>query len=117
MRQTQSRSPEGLEKMMTVIVTACAAFGLTVSEAKTGIMCLHTKDGEHVPLIATACTNKLSSLCTCAGLSAEIGTSDVSTQRVESRRHGRTPGGKMETYGRPSSPLRLERADAEQRAS
>ena len=25
-----SRSPEGLEKMMTVIVTACAAFGLTV---------------------------------------------------------------------------------------
>ena len=36
-----SRSPEGLEKMMTAIVTACAAFGLTVSEAKTEIMCLH----------------------------------------------------------------------------
>ena len=29
-----SRSPEGLEKMMTVIVTACATFGLTVSEAQ-----------------------------------------------------------------------------------
>ena len=26
-----SRSPEGLKKMMTIIVTACAAFGLTVS--------------------------------------------------------------------------------------
>ena len=35
-----SRSPEGLGKMMTVIVTTCAAFGLTVSEAKTEIMCL-----------------------------------------------------------------------------
>ena len=40
-----SRSPQGLEKMMTVIVTACAAFGQTVSEAKTEIMCLQTKGG------------------------------------------------------------------------
>ena len=30
-----SRSLEGLERMMTVIVTACSSFGLTVSEAKT----------------------------------------------------------------------------------
>ena len=30
-----SRSSEGLERMMTVIVTASSAFGLTVSEAKT----------------------------------------------------------------------------------
>ena len=37
------RSPEGLEEMMTVIVAACVAFGLTVSEAKTEIMCLQTK--------------------------------------------------------------------------
>ena len=35
-----SRSPEGLEKMMAVIATACASFELTVSEAKTEIMCL-----------------------------------------------------------------------------
>ena len=34
---------------MMVIVTACAAFGLTVSEAKTEIMCLQTKGGRHVP--------------------------------------------------------------------
>ena len=39
---------------MTVIVTACAAFGLTVSEAKTEIMCLQTKGGEHVPFTVTA---------------------------------------------------------------
>ena len=35
-----SRSPERLRKMMGVIVVVCAAFGLTVSEAKTEIMCL-----------------------------------------------------------------------------
>ena len=33
-----SRSSEGLERMMTVIVTACSSFGLTVSEAKTEII-------------------------------------------------------------------------------
>ena len=49
-----SRSLEGLEKMMTVIVPACAAFGLTVSEAKTEIMCLQTKGGGHVPFTVTA---------------------------------------------------------------
>ena len=49
-----SRSPEWLEKMMTVIVTACATFGLTVSEAKTDIMCLQTKGGGHLPFTVTA---------------------------------------------------------------
>ena len=34
--------------MMTVIVTACSSFGLTVSEAKTEIMCLETKCGRKV---------------------------------------------------------------------
>ena len=38
-----SRSSEGLERIMTVIVTACSAFGLTGSEPKTEIMCLQTK--------------------------------------------------------------------------
>ena len=42
------RSSEGLERMMTVIVTACSAFGLAVSEAKTEIMCLQTKGGGKV---------------------------------------------------------------------
>ena len=40
-----SRSSEGLERMMTVIVTARSSFGLTVSKAKTKIMCLGTKSG------------------------------------------------------------------------
>ena len=38
-----SQSPEQLRKMMGVIVVVCAAFGLTVSEAKTAIMCLRAK--------------------------------------------------------------------------
>ena len=38
-----SQSPEQLRKMMRVIVVVCAAFGLTVSEAKTEIMRLRTK--------------------------------------------------------------------------
>ena len=40
--------------MVTVIVTACAALGLTVSEARTKIMCLSTKGGGQMPLIVTA---------------------------------------------------------------
>ena len=38
-----SQSPEQLRKMMGVIMVVCAAFGLTVSEAKTEIMCLRAK--------------------------------------------------------------------------
>ena len=37
------QSPEQLRKIMGMIVVVCAAFGLTVSEAKTKIMCLRTK--------------------------------------------------------------------------
>ena len=38
-----SGSPAQLRKMMEVIMVVCAAFGLTVSEAKTEIMCLCAK--------------------------------------------------------------------------
>ena len=38
-----SQSPEQLRKMMKVIVGVCVAFGLTVSEVKTEIMCLRAK--------------------------------------------------------------------------
>ena len=50
----ESRSPEGLQKMMTMTVTACSAFGLTVSEAKVEIMCLQTKDGRRVSFTVAA---------------------------------------------------------------
>ena len=35
-----SRSPQGLAKMMKVIVEVCRAFALTMSESKTETMCL-----------------------------------------------------------------------------
>ena len=38
-----SQSPEQLKKMMGMIVVVCTAFGLTVSETKTEIMCLRAK--------------------------------------------------------------------------
>ena len=38
-----SQSPEQFGKMMGVVVVVCAVFGLTVSEAKTEIMCLRAK--------------------------------------------------------------------------
>ena len=41
-----SKSPEQLRKIMDVIVTVCAAFGLTVSEAKTEITCLRIPRGD-----------------------------------------------------------------------
>ena len=75
-----SRSPNGLERVMTVIVTACAAFGLRVSEAKTEIMCLQTKERGSVPFTVTSAGQvyKRTSLCVLAGLSAKIGRAEVS---------------------------------------
>ena len=49
-----SRSPEELEMIMTVIVTSRSSFGLTVSEAKTEIMCPETKAGEKVSFTINA---------------------------------------------------------------
>ena len=43
-----SRSPEGLEGMITVMVTACLSCGLTVSRAQTDTMCLQAKGGGNV---------------------------------------------------------------------
>ena len=53
-----SQSPEQLRKMMVVIVTVCAAFGLSVSEAKTEIMCLRTRG---IPDAATTCSAEATS--------------------------------------------------------
>ena len=49
-----SRSPKGLERMITVIANACSAFGLMGFEAKTEIMCLQTKDGGKVSFTINA---------------------------------------------------------------
>ena len=44
----------GLERMMTVIVTAWSSFGLTVSEAIAEMMCLETKGGGKVSFTINA---------------------------------------------------------------
>ena len=57
---------------MTVIVTACSAFGLTVSEAKTETMRLQTKGGGKVSFTVNAAGQvykQKTGLCTWAGLS------------------------------------------------
>ena len=71
-----SRSSQGLERMMTVIVTACSSFGLTVSEAKTDIMCLQTKGGGKMSFTINAAGQayKQSRLCAWAGLSPQTET-------------------------------------------
>ena len=47
-------SSEGLEKMLTMLVTACAAFVLTVSQGKTEIMCLQTQGVDKVSFTSNA---------------------------------------------------------------
>ena len=49
-----SRSQEGVESMVTVILTACSAFGLTVFDVKTELTCLQTKGGGKVSFAINA---------------------------------------------------------------
>ena len=71
-----SRSSEGMERMMMVIVTACSSFGFTVSKTKAEIMCLETKGGGKVSFTINAAGQvyKHSNLCTWAGLSPQAET-------------------------------------------
>ena len=89
-----SRSSEELERMMTVIMTACSAFGLTVSEPKTEIMCLQPQGGGKVSCTTNAVGQvyKQSSLCTWAGLSPQTETLALK-QRGVFRGPGRASSG------------------------
>ncbi|CAB1098869.1 unnamed protein product [Ectocarpus sp. CCAP 1310/34] len=49
-----SRSPESLEKMMSVVVRMAGLFGLIVSEPKTDIMCMLPKGIEERPFTVSA---------------------------------------------------------------
>ena len=55
---TVSRSSEGLERMLAVIMNAYSALGLTVSEAKTEKVCLRTKGGGKVLFIINAASQE-----------------------------------------------------------
>ena len=82
-----SRSSKGLARMMTVIVTACSAFGLTVSEAKKEILCLQTKGGGKVSFTINAtcqaCKQTIELVYLGGATSANIDFSIEITQRLQ----------------------------------
>ena len=72
-----SQPPEQVNKMMGVIVVVCAAFGLTVSEAKTEIMCLRVEGMPESTATfsveaAARCTTRRTSSYTSGGKSTTI---------------------------------------------
>ena len=96
---------------MTVIVTACSAFGLTVSEAKTEIMCLQTKGGGKVSFTINAAGLVYKQTIKFIYLGAAITTDgDLSieiTRRLQ-RAWACFQRYKMEIYDRPVVLLRLK---------
>ena len=98
-----SRSPNGLERMLTVIVAASAAPGLTVSEAKTEKMCLQTKVGGNVPFTVTATGQVHQQALEFVYLDGAI--SADSTSRIAWACFGRYD---MGIYDRPGVRLRLK---------
>ena len=106
-----SRSSEGLERMMTVIVTACSSFGLTVSEAKTDIMCLETKGGRKVSFTTNAAGQLYKQAIEFVYLGGAI-TADRDLSIEITRRLQRAwacfQRYKMEIYDRPGVRLRLK---------
>ena len=106
-----SRLSEGLERMMTVIVTACSAFGITVSEAKTEVMCLQTKGGGEASFTINAAGQVHKQTIEFVYLGGAI-TADRDLSIEITRRFQRVwacfQRYKMEVYDRPGVRLRLK---------
>ena len=108
-----SQSPEQLRKMMEVIVVVCAAFGLTVSEAKTEIMCLRAKGmPESTAIFSVEAAGQVYSQANefvylggnvnhNADLSIEVDRR-IRSARCSFRKYT------LELYNRPSAPLELK---------
>ena len=96
---------------MTVIVTACSAFGLTVFEAKTGIICLQTKYGEKVSFAINAAgqvyKQTIEFVYSGGAISANRDLSVEVTRRLQ-RAWAFFQRYKMEIYDRPGVRLRLK---------
>ena len=99
-----SRLSEGLERMMTVIVTACSSFRLTIPEAKTDIMCLETKGRGKVSFIRNAAgqvfRQTVEFLHLGGAITADRALSIDITRRLQ-RAWACFQRYKMEIYGRP----------------
>ena len=107
-----SQSPEQLRKMVGVIVVVCAAFGLTVSEAKTEIMCLRAKGMPESTAIfsveAASQVNNQTNEFVYLGGNVNHNT-DLSIEVDRRIRNAWCSFRKytLELYGRPSAPLEL----------
>ena len=106
-----SRSSEGLERMMTVVVTACSAFGHTVSEAKTEIICLQTNSGGKVSFTINAAgqvhEQTIEFVYLGGAITADRDLSIEITRRLQ-RAWACFQWYKMEIYYRPGVRLRLK---------
>ena len=106
-----SRSSERLEKIMTVIVTACSSFGLTVSEAKTEIMCLQTLGGGEVSFPINAAGHGYEQTIEFVYLGRAITANrdlGIETSRCFQRPWACFQRYKMEIYDCPGARLRLK---------
>ena len=108
-----SQSPEQPKNMMGVIVVVCAAFGLTVSEAKNEIMCLRTKGMS--ASTATFCVEAAGQVYSQTDEFVYLGgnvnhNADLSIEVNRRTRNARCSFGKytLELYDRPSAPLELK---------
>ena len=106
-----SRYSEWLERTMTAIVTACSSFGLTVSEAKTEIICLQTKGGGKVSFTINAAgqvyKQTIEFVCLGEAITADRDLSIEITRRLQ-RAWARFQRYKMEIYDHPGVRLRLK---------
>ena len=108
-----SQSPEQLRKMMGVIVVVCATFGLTVSKAKTEIMCLR---GKGMPeSTATFSVEAAGQVCNQTNEFVYLGgnvnhNADLSIEVDRRIRNAWCSFRKytLELYDRPSAPLELK---------
>ena len=108
-----SKSPEGLTKMMTVIVTVFEAAGLTVSEKKTETMLFRTphQEPQREPLVVEAADQKYKQTNRFTYLGGVIDENANINPEIERRirfawacfkKYGR------ELYNRPTAPIQLE---------
>ena len=108
-----SQPPEPPRKMMGVIVVVYAVFGLTVSEAKTEIMCLRAKGMQEftatfsVEAVGQVCDQTNEFVCLGGNVNHNADLSIEVDRRVRNawfsfRKYT------LELYDRPSAPLELK---------
>ena len=108
-----SQSPEKLRKMMGVIVVVCAAFGLTVSEAKPKIVYLRAKGmPESTAIFSVEAAGQVYNQTNeFAYLGGNVNHNDDLSIEVDRRTRNAWYSFRkytLELYDRPSAPLELK---------